>query len=131
VRVVTAIVASYLALSLALGVAQQSYLWLHGQHATPQQWGAHERLNRFGQTDHHSHGASQPGPAPLEHLFETDASTAAPAAPLMPLDGTSCSLAAPLPAGGTACPGPRLGVVRSLAPPAPPLSPPRLPPRRG
>jgi hypothetical protein len=131
VPVFTALVASYLALSLTLGVAQQSYLWFRGQHATPQQWSAHDRFERVGKTDHHSHSVGQPNSAPLERLFQTDASTAPPAAPLMPLDGTACALGAPLFATGAACPGPTLRVLRTLAPPIPPLSPPRLPPRRG
>ena len=131
VRVFVAVVASYLALSLALGVAQQSYLWLRGQHATPQQWSAHERFDHLGQPDHHRHVGGQSGPAPLERLFETDASTAPAAAPLMPLDGTACALGAPLLTVGAACPGASLGTLQALAPPIPPLSPPRLPPRLG
>src|SRR6266542_2557231 len=114
-RVLPALVTAYLALSLALGVAQQSYLWFRGQHATPQQWSAHERFDQRGQSAHHSHSPNQPGQTTLANLFETDASAAPPSLPPLP--------------PARPCPTPTLDGLRSLAPPGPPLAPPLLPPR--
>src|SRR6266542_3722904 len=128
-RVLPALVTAYLALSLALGVAQQSYLWFRGQHATPQQWSAHERFEQRGHSAHHSHSPNRPGQIPPANLFETDASAAPTSAALMPPDGTSCALSVPALGEPPLCPTTTLDGLRSLAPPGPPLAPPLLPPR--
>ena len=132
-RTLGVIVTCYLALSLGLGVAQQTWLWARGQHATAQQASLHERLEQRGLANHHH--PTRPGASPrspLDPLLPAAQSdlTAAPAlSPMAPLDGTSCApallaiLAAPL---CVETPHPHFLMP---APPAPALEPPRQPPR--
>ncbi|HEU5318337.1 MAG TPA: hypothetical protein VFX49_19655 [Chloroflexota bacterium] len=131
-RSLAVVVTCYLALSLALGVAQQTLLWAHGQHATAQQASLHERLEQRGLANHH-HPARPGGVprSPLEPLLPAAQSyvSAAPSlAPAAPLDGTSCA-AAPVLLTQPLCGVGSLPRPPAVISPAPSLEPPRQPPR--
>ena len=53
----------YLAVALSGGRALYDWAWASGQHATPAQWNAHQRLGREGVTNHHGFAWSDADPA--------------------------------------------------------------------
>lgn len=132
-RTLAALVTCYLALSLSLGVAQQTWLWARGQHVTSQQASLHERLEQRGLANHHHPAGPGPIPrSPLEPLLPAAQSdlTAAPAlSPMGALDGTSCAPALLAVPASPVCAETPPGHLFAPAPPVPALEPPRQPPR--